>query len=101
MAKVYDLSKYLEEEKSKIKFGEEEFEINDGFNDLLKIDALSERRDEIGNAEFIKEFLCITLGTETANELMSRNYKAKVYSKIMESIQAAMSDDDEEGVSQE
>lgn len=101
MAKVYDLSKYLTEEKSKIKIGDDEFEIRDGFNDLLKMDALSERRDELGNTEFVKEFLSITLGRNAANELMERNYPAKVYSKIMESIQDAISGEDEEGVSQQ
>lgn len=102
MAKVYDLSKYLEEEKSKIKFGDEEFEISDGFNDLLKIDALSERREELSSTEFVEEFLNIALGEEATKSLLSRNYKSKVYMKIIESIQDALSNnEDEEGVSQE
>ena len=46
-AKVYDLSAYLEEKPATIKLGTEEFAISDGFNDLLKIDALSNRKEEM------------------------------------------------------
>lgn len=98
-AKVYDLSMYLEEKAAKIKLGEDEFEVRDGFNDLLKIDALSNRRDELGTTEFIKEFLSISLGDEAAEKLISKNYKTKVYVKIMESIEAVYSDDEQEGAS--
>ena len=98
-AKVYDLSQYLEEKKSTIKLGNEEFEISDGFNDLLKIDALSNRKDELESTEFVKEFLKIALGEEVAIMLIERNYKIKVYMEIMECIEKVYSgdDDDKEG----
>ena len=100
MSKVYDLSSYLQEDKAKIKFFEEEFEINDGFNDMLKVDALSARKENMSLAEFIKEFLEITLGKDVANDLISRNYKSKIYLKMMESIQDAYTDDpDDDGES--
>lgn len=103
MAKVYDLSSYLEEEKSVIKFGDEEFEISDGFNDFLKIDALSNRKGEMDTPEFVQEFLRIALGREKANELFARNYKIKVYIKIMNCIEEVYSgsSDDEEDASNE
>ena len=92
MSKVYDLSSYLQEEKAKIKLGEEEFEINDGFNDMLKVDALSNRQNDMSITEFVVEFLKITLGEDVAKVLLERNYKSKVYLKIMEKIQEAYSD---------
>ena len=64
MSKVYDLSGYLEEKRAKIVIGVHEFEIRDGFNDLLKIDALTSKREELGSTEFVKEFLNISLGEE-------------------------------------
>lgn len=101
MAKFYDLSSYLEEKKATIKLGEETFEINDGFNDLLKIDALSARKEELGTSGFVQEFLKIALGNEKAEVLISRNYSTKVYVKIMNCIQEVYSGDDEqEGDSQ-
>lgn len=98
-AKVYDLSQYLEEKKSTIKLGNEEFEISDGFNDLLKIDALSNRKDELESTEFVKEFLKIALGEDVAIMLIERNYKVKVYMEIMTCIEKVYSgdDDDKEG----
>ena len=95
-AKVYDLSSYLQEEKATIKIGEEVFQISDGFNDLLKIDALSNRKDELGTTEFVKEFLKIALGEEAGNRLVSRNYPVKIYMKIMNCIQEVYGNDDEE-----
>lgn len=99
MAKVYDLSSYLEEKKSTIKLGADEYEISDGFNDLLKIDALSSQRDEMSSTEFIKKFLEISLGKESAEKLIAKNYKAHVYMKIMDSIQDAISGDSQEDAS--
>ena len=102
-AKVFDLSSYLEEKKAIIKLGEEEFEISDGFNDLLKIDALSNRRDELSSSEFVREFLSISLGLEAADKLISRNYKIKIYTEIINCIQKVYSgdEDEQEGVSQQ
>lgn len=99
MSKVYDLSEYLQEKQSTIKLGDEEFTISDGFNDLLKIDALSNRRDEIGSTEFVQEFLKIALGEENTKKLIERNYKTKVYMKIMhciEEVYSGISDEDED-----
>lgn len=103
MAKVYDLSAYLEEKAATIRLGDEEFEISDGFNDLLKIDALSNRRDELETSEFVKEFLRIALGEEAAEKLFERNYKFKIYIKIMNCIEEVYSgnDDEQEGASSE
>lgn len=98
-AKVFDLSNYLEEKKSLIKIGEEEFEVSDGFNDLLKIDALSNRRDELDTTEFVKEFLRISLGTEAANKLIERNYPVRMYTKIMNCIEEVYSGDEQEDAS--
>ena len=95
-AKVYDLSSYLQEEKSTIKIGEEVFQISDGFNDLLKIDALSNRKDELGTTEFVKEFLKIALGEEAGNRLLARNYSVKIYMKIMNCIQEVYGNGDDE-----
>ena len=100
-AKVFDLSSYLEEKKSTIKLGNDEFVVDDGFNTLLKIDALSNRRDELGGAEFVHEFLKLSLGEQAANQLLERNYSFSIYVKIMECIEKVYSGDDEqEGVSQ-
>lgn len=100
-AKVFDLSSYLEEKKSVIKLGNEEYEVSDGFNDLLKIDALSNRREELDGTEFVQEFMKIALGEEAATKLIERNYKFKVYVKIMECIEQVYGNSDEqEGVSQ-
>ena len=82
-ANVYDLSAYLEEKNATIKLGEDEYEISDGFNDLLKIDALANRRDEMSNAEFVHEFLTVSLGKEAAEKLINKNYKTKIYMKII------------------
>jgi hypothetical protein len=103
-AKVYDLSAYLEQKPATIKLGDEEFAISDGFNDLLKIDALSERKGEMSTKDFIKEFLSISLGEDVANELISRNYKTVVYIKIMNCIEkeySGMTDEEQEGASSE
>ena len=100
MAKIYDLSSYLEEKKSTVKVGDREYEISDGFNDLLKIDSLAERRDEMQTHEFVSEFLRISLGEDAANELLSKNYPVKFYLKLMECIQETYeSDDEKEGAS--
>lgn len=102
MAKVYDLSSYLEEKAAVIKIGNEEFAISDGFNDMLKIDALSQRRNDFGSVEFVQEFLKIALGEETATKLIERNYRTKVYIEIMNCINDAYtSDAEKEGVSPE
>lgn len=102
-AKVFDLSQYLEEKKSVIKFGEEEYEISDGFNDLLKIDALSNSKDAMDSTTFVQEFLKIALGEEAASKLIAKNYKIGVYIKIMnciEEVYSGITDDDEkEGAS--
>lgn len=98
-AKVYDLSAYLEEKKSTIKLGEDEFEISDGFNDLLKIDALSNQREGMSSSQFVREFLCIALGKDNAEYLMAKNYKVKVYTKIIESIQDSISGNEQEDAS--
>ena len=98
-AKVYDLSAYLEEKPATIKLGTEEFAISDGFNDLLKIDALSNRKEEMDSTEFVQEFLKIALGEEAAAKLISRNYRTKVYVKIMnciEEVYSGISDEDED-----
>lgn len=102
-AKVYDLSAYLEEKAATIKLGEDEYEISDGFNDLLKIDALANRRGEMNNAEFVKEFLTVSLGKEAADNLIAKNYKIKVYMKIIESIQNSLTggEEEQEGASSE
>ena len=66
---------------------------------MLKIDALSNRRDDIGSTEFIQEFLKISLGEENAKKLIERNYKTKVYMKIMhciEEVYSGISDEDED-----
>lgn len=96
MSKVYDLSSYLEEKSATIKLGDEEFTISDGFNDMLKIDALSNRKGEMSSTEFVHEFLKIALGEESANRLIQRNYRTKVYVEIMNCINDAYSSDDSE-----
>lgn len=102
-AKVYDLSAYLEEKNATIKLGEDVYEISDGFNDLLKIDALSNRRESMDNVDFIREFLTIALGKEAAEALITKNYKTKVYMKIIECIQDSLmgGDEEQEGASSE
>ena len=98
-AKVYDLSAYLEEKPATIKLGDEEITISDGFNDLLKIDALTERKDELSSTEFVQEFLKIALGEENATKLIERNYKTSIYIKIMnciEEVYSGISDEDED-----
>ena len=103
-AKVFNLSEYLEEKKSVIKLGEDEYEVSDGFNDLLKIDALTNQKDDMDNTEFVKEFLKIALGEEQAQKLIAKNYSTKIYIKIMHCIEEVYSDssgseDDKEGAS--
>ena len=103
-AKVFDLSSYLEEKQATIKLGNEEFAISDGFNDLLKIDALSNRKEEMDSTEFVQEFLKIALGEEVATDLIKRNYRTKVYIKIMnciEEVYSGISDEEQEGASSE
>jgi hypothetical protein len=96
MAKIYDLSEYLSQDKPKIKIGENEFIINDGFNDLLKIDALTNRREEIGQVEFVKEFLNTSLGEESTAKILSLNLPAKALMRIVDCIQSAFTEDDED-----
>lgn len=96
MSKVYDLSSYLEEKPATIKLGDEEFTISDGFNDMLKIDALSNRKDEMSSTEFVQEFLKIALGEESATTLIERNYRTNVYLEIMNCINDAYSDGSEQ-----
>lgn len=91
MSKVFDLSEYLEEKKSKIVVGEQEFEVKDGFNDLLKIDALTSKKDDLGSTEFVQEFLSIALGREQAGILIDLNLPIAAYMKIMNCIQEVYS----------
>lgn len=103
-AKVYDLSSYLEEKPATIKLGDDEFAISDGFNDLLKIDALSNRKEEMASTDFVQEFLKIALGEEAAAKLIAKNYRTNIYVKIMNCIQevySGISDDEKEGASSE
>ena len=100
--KAFDLSSYLEEKKSTIKLGDEVFEVSDGFNDLLKIDALANRKSELESADFIKEFLTISLGEDAATKLIERNYPIKLYIKVMnciEEIYSGDSNEEQEGAS--
>lgn len=90
-AKMFNLSEYLEEKKSSIKLGDEEFEISDGFNDLLKIDALSEQKETMSTTEFVKEFLAVALGEENATKLLGRNYSTKLYIQVMHCIEEVYS----------
>ena len=96
MSKVYDLSSYLEEKPATIKLGDEEFTISDGFNDMLKIDALSNRKDDMSSTEFVQEFLKVALGEEAATRLIERNYRTNVYLEIMNCINDAYSSDSEQ-----
>ena len=102
-AKVYDLSAYLEEKPATLKLGTEEFAISDGFNDLLKIDALSNRKDELDSTEFVQEYSKMHLRVAAAATLISRNYRTKVYVKIMNCIEEVYSgiteDEEQEGAS--
>lgn len=97
MAKVFDLTSILEEKKSAIKVGDEEFEICDGFKDMLEIDALANRRNEMGDVEFVKEFLRISLGKKVANMLIERNYRFAFYVKLMDCIEETLTGDNEDG----
>lgn len=102
MAKVFDLSSYLQEEAAVIKLGNETYTISDGFNDLLRIDALSKRKEGMAETDFVQEFLKIALGEEAATKLIERNYKVKVYVEIMNCINDVYSgSEDKEGASQE
>ena len=89
--KMFNLSEYLEEKRSSIKLGEEEFEISDGFNDLLKIDALSDQKETMTTTDFVKEFLGVALGEETAKMLIGRNYSTKLYIQVMHCIEEVYS----------
>lgn len=90
MKKVFDLSSYLTEEKAVIKIGEDNFAINDGFNDMLKIDALTRSNsDAVPDAEFIGEFLTIALGEESAKRVVELNLPVRAYMDIMGCIQAS------------
>jgi len=91
MANVYDLSKYLSEEKAKIIVGEDTYEIDDSFNTMIELDALAARKDEMSFPVFIKEFFETTLDKDQAEALMKKNYPMKVYTAIMESINDNMS----------
>ena len=91
MSKVFDLSEYLEEKKAKIVIGDYEFEIRDGFNDLLKIDALTSKREEMGSTEFVKEFLSISLGEEATKTLIEMNLNTAAYVKVMNCVQEVYS----------
>ena len=91
MSKVFDLSEYLEEKKSKIVIGEQEFEVKEGFNDLLKIDALTSKKDDMGSTEFVQEFLNVALGKEQAGILIDMNLPVAAYMKIMNCIQEVYS----------
>ena len=93
-AKVYNLSEYLEEKKSTIKLGDEVYEINDGFDTLLKIDSLASKKDEMETGEFVKEFLSLALGKENAEKLIEKNYGIKIYTRIMNCIEDSFTDDD-------
>lgn len=81
--------------------GEMEFEVRDGFNDLLKIDALANRKDDMDTTEFVQEFLKISLGEEMGTKLINMNYPIRVYTKIMNCIQDVYSGSEEEGASSE
>ena len=87
MSKIYDLSKYLEEAPSIIKLGDDEYEVEDRFSTLLKLDELANSREDTGSMEFVKEFLTLALGEEAKDKLIDKNYKLKVYMKIIECIQ--------------
>lgn len=102
MAKIYDLSQYLSSDQPKIKLEGKEYLVNDGFNDILKLDALLGRKEEMSDIAFFKEFLSISLGEEAATELMAKNYRMRVYKRIMSIVQEvyAGDGDDQEDVSQ-
>lgn len=95
MKKVFDLSGYLNEEKSTIVIGEDTFEINDGFNDMLKIDALTKGYEGTPDAEFVRGFLSIALGDEASDKIIKMNLPTAAYMKIMDCIQQTYSDTDE------
>lgn len=95
MAKIFNLSEYLSDEKDKIVIGDHEYEIENGFNALLKIDALSENRENMGELEYVSEFMRLSLGEENANDIIAKNYSIKMYMGVVKAIQKSFSNEDE------
>lgn len=96
MAKVYDLTEMLEEPKSTIKLGTDEYEIDNGFVTALELNDLSNKKDQMDDVEFVKQFLTTALGNEQYKKIIAKRYSTKVMLKVVESIADAMSEGDEE-----
>ena len=68
------------------KIGDDEYLIDDGFNTLISIDSLNDKRDKMPLKDYIKKFFNISLGESQAECILSKNYKTSLYMKIIESI---------------
>ena len=102
MAKVFDLSEMLNEKKSTIKVGDEEFEINDSFATILKLDEIgkAEIKEDLSSVEYIRSFLDVALGEEATEKLVNMDMPVKFYKKVLESIQEVLSGSAEEDKSE-
>lgn len=96
MGKVYNLSEYIEATPTKITVRDRTFEITDGFNDLLKMQALNAKRDDMDQKEFMQQFLSIAVGDGSAVWLLEQNFPIKFYMELMEVIQKSMAGDDDD-----
>lgn len=95
-AKVIDLTDKLSSEKSAIKIGEKEYEINDGFSTILEVDKLFKRTD-ISQTEQIEKFFEVIFGKACAKELLSKNYKISAYKEILSACLDLIKGDDDSG----
>lgn len=98
-ANHYDLSADLEGEKSTITIGEDIYELNDGFNDFIKIDKFFNEREGKFSVSDFKQFFDISLGKDQSDKLLGKNYGLKFLRKVVTAISENLKGDDKEEVS--
>lgn len=93
MAKVFDLSDLLDSKKSVAKLGDIEYEISNAFDDILKLDELSEKKREMSTRAFITEFLTIAFGKAATKEILSKGYTMKIIMGLIDTVEKAIAEE--------
>ena len=93
MAKVFDLSDLLDSKRSIAKLGDIEYEISNAFDDILKLDELSEKKSEMTTREFMVEFLTIAFGKAATKDILSKGYTMRIIMSLINTVEKAITEE--------
>ena len=95
MAKVYDLTGKISNEKPIIKIGDKEFKVNDNHKTVILVQAELEKKSETEAIDFVIEKL---LGAEAAKEIDAMNLSFANTKTLFLAVMAAASGEELETI---